>query len=140
MSDRKKNHRRDGTGPSQRQLRVGESLRHALAELLLRIEIDDDVLKDVPLTVSEVRPSSDLRQITVFIAPLGQNNKQDKDNRQEIIDALNRHQSYIRGQLSPKVTLKYMPELKFELDRSFDEYEKITGLLHSSKVAQDLES
>jgi len=133
MSDRKKNHRRDGTGPSQRQLRVGESLRHALAELLLRVEINDDVLKDVPLTVSEVRPSPDLRQITVFIAPLGH------DNREEIVEALNRHKSYIRGQLSPKVTLKYMPELKFKLDRSFDEYEKISDLLHTPKVAQDLD-
>lgn len=133
MSDRKKNHRRDGTGPSQRQLRVGESLRHVLAELLLRVEINDEVLKDVPLTVSEVRPSPDLRQITIFVAPLG------RDNRQEIVDALNRHKSFIRGQLSPKVTLKYMPELKFKLDRSFDEYEKISDLLHTPKVAQDLE-
>ncbi len=133
MSDRKKNHRRDGTGPSQRQLRVGESLRHALAELLLRVEIDDPVLKDVPLTVSEVRPSPDLRQITVFIAPLGH------DNREEIVEALNRHKSYIRGQLSPKVTLKYMPELKFKLDTSFDEFEKISDLLSTKKVAQDLE-
>ena len=133
MSDRKKNHRRDGSGPSQRQLRVGESLRHALAELLLRVEIDDDVLKDVPLTVSEVRPSPDLRQITVFIAPLGH------DNRQEIVDALNRHKGFIRGQLSPKVTLKYMPELKFKLDVSFDEYEKISDLLSTKKVAQDLD-
>ncbi len=137
MSDRKKNHRRDGprsgSGPSQRQLRVGESLRHALAELLLRVEINDDVLKDVPLTVSEVRPSPDLRQITVFVAPLG------RDNREEIVEALNRHKGFIRGQLSPKVTLKYMPELKFKLDISFDEYEKISDLLHTPKVAQDLE-
>ncbi|MCF6199968.1 MAG: 30S ribosome-binding factor RbfA [Hyphomicrobiaceae bacterium] len=133
MSDRKKNHRRDGTGPRKRQLRVGESRRHGLAELLLRVEVDDEVLKDVPLTVSEVRPSPDLRQITVFVAPLG------RDNREEIVEALNRHKSYIRGQLSPKVTLKYMPELKFKLDRSFDEYEKISDLLHTPKVAQDLE-
>ncbi len=133
MSDRKKNHRRDGAGPSQRQLRVGESLRHALAEILLRVEINDEVLKDVPLTVSEVRPSPDLRQVTVFIAPLG------RDNRSEIVEALNRHKSFIRGQLAPKVTLKYMPELKFRLDSSFDEYEKISNLLHTPKVAQDLE-
>ncbi len=133
MSTRKKNHRRDGTGPSQRQLRVGESLRHALAELLLRVEINDSVLKDVPLTVSEVRPSPDLRQITVFVAPLG------KDNRREIVDALNRHKSFIRGQLSPRVTLKYMPDLKFKLDTSFDEYDHINELLHSPKVAQDLD-
>ncbi len=133
MSERKKNHRRDGTGPSQRQLRVGESLRHSLAELLLRVEINDNVLKGVPLTVSEVRTSPDLRQVTVFIAPLGH------DNKQEIVDALNRHKSFIRGQLSPKVTLKYMPELKFKLDSSYDEYDHINKLLHSPKVAQDLD-
>ena len=136
-SDRKKNHRRDGprngSGPSQRQLRVGESLRHALAELLLRIEINDDVLTGVPLTVSEVRTSPDLRQVTVFVAPLGDH------DRQEIVEALNRHTKFIRGQLAPKVTLKYMPELNFKLDISYDEYEKITDLLRTNKVAQDLD-
>ncbi len=134
MSDRKKNHRRHDRGPGQRQLRVGESLRHALAELLLRVEINDPVLKDVPLTVSEVRPTPDLRLAIIFIAPLGRN-----EQRQDIIDALNRHKGFIRGQLSPKVTLKYMPDLKFKLDTSFDEYDHINELLHSPKVAQDLD-
>ena len=133
MSERKKNHRRDGTGPSQRQLRVGESLRHSLAELLLRIEINDEALSGVPVTVSEVRASPDLRQVTVFIAPLG------GENKEAVVKALNRHCRYIRGELSHKVTLKYMPELKFKLDSSFDEYEKISDLLHTPKVAQDLE-
>ena len=134
MSERKKNHRRDGVGPSQRQLRVGESLRHSLAELLLRIEINDEVLSGVNLTVSEVRTSSDLRQVTAFVAPLG------GENREEVVKALNRHCRYIRGELAHKVTLKYMPELKFKLDVSYDEYEKITDLLHTAKVAQDLDS
>jgi len=133
MSERKKNHRRDGVGPSQRQLRVGESLRHSLAELLLRIEINDETLKGVNLTVSEVRTSPDLRQVTAFVAPLG------GENREEIVKALNRHCRYIRGELAHKVTLKYMPELKFKLDVSYDEYEKITDLLHTPKVAQDLD-
>jgi len=133
MSERKKNHRRDGAGPSQRQLRVGESLRHSLAELLLRIEINDEALSGVPVTVSEVRASPDLRQVTVFIAPLG------GENKEAVVKALNRHCRYIRGELSHKVTLKYMPELKFKLDSSFDEYEKISDLLHTPKVAQDLE-
>ena len=75
MSERKKNHRRDGVGPSQRQLRVGESLRHSLAELLLRIEINDEALSGVNLTVSEVRTSPDLRQVTAFVAPLGGENR-----------------------------------------------------------------
>jgi ribosome-binding factor A len=134
MSSRKKNHRRDGAGPSQRQLRVGESLRHSLAELLLRVEINDADLKGVHLTVSEVRASPDLRQVTVFIAPLG------GERKQEVLAALNRHSRFIRGELSHKVTLKYMPELKFRLDSSYDEYEKINELLHSPKVVQDLKS
>ena len=134
MSERKKNHRRDGVGPSQRQLRVGESLRHSLAELLLRIEINDEVLTGVNLTVSEVRTSPDLRQVTAFVAPLG------GENRDAVVKALNRHCRYIRGELAPKVTLKYMPELKFKLDVSYDEYEKITDLLSTKKVAQDLDS
>ncbi len=133
-TDRRKNHRRADKGPSQRQLRVGESLRHALSEILLRVEINDVALRNVPLTVSEVRPSADLRQVIVFIAPLGKD-----EHRQEIIDALNRHKGFIRGQLSPRITLKYMPELKFRLDNSFDEYEHINQLLHSPKVAQDLD-
>ncbi|MCP4934928.1 MAG: 30S ribosome-binding factor RbfA [bacterium] len=133
MSDRKKNHRRDGVGPSQRQLRVGESLRHSLAELLLRIEINDEALSGVNLTVSEVRTSPDLRQVTAFVAPLG------GENREAVVKALNRHCRYIRGELAHKVTLKYMPELKFKLDVSYDEYEKITNLLHTPKVAQDLD-
>ena len=133
MSERKKNHRRDGVGPSQRQLRVGESLRHSLAELLLRIEINDEVLSGVNLTVSEVRTSPDLRQVTAFVAPLG------GENRDEVVKALNRHCRYIRGELAHKVTLKYMPELKFKLDVSYDEYEKITDLLSTKKVAQDLD-
>lgn len=134
MSGRKKDHKRNGTGPSQRQLRVGESLRHSLAELLLRVEINDDLLKEVPLTVSEVRVTPDLRQATIFIAPLGDGDKK------EIVSALNRHNRFIRGQLTPMVTMKHMPELKFRLDSSYDEYKKITDLLHSPKVAQDLES
>ncbi len=133
MSERKKNHRRDGVGPSQRQLRVGESLRHSLAELLLRIEINDEVLSGVNLTVSEVRTSPDLRQVTAFVAPLG------GENRDEVVKALNRHCRYIRGELAHKVTLKYMPELKFKLDVSYDEYVKITDLLSTKKVAQDLD-
>jgi len=133
MSTRKKNHRRDGVGPSQRQLRVGESLRHSLAELLLRIEINDEALSGVNLTVSEVRASPDLRQITAFVAPLG------GENKDGVVKALNRHCRYIRGELAHKVTLKYMPELKFKLDVSYDEYEKISDLLHSAKVAQDLD-
>ena len=134
MSDRKIDHRAGTRGPTQRQLRVGESLRHALAELLLRVEINDEALQDVHLTVSEVRTSPDLRQVTVFIAPFG------GDDNKAIVKALQRHCRFLRGELSPKVTLKYMPELKFRLDSSYDEFDKIKELLHSPHVAQDLDS
>ena len=122
------------TGPSQRQLRVGEALRHALAELLLRVEVNDPALKGVSLTVSEARPSPDMRHATIFVTPLG------GQHEQEVVDALNRHARFIRGELARKVTLRYMPELAFKLDASFDEYDHITELLHSPKVARDLKS
>jgi ribosome-binding factor A len=114
-------------------LRVGEALRHSLAELFLRVEIDDDRLRGVHVTVSEVRASADLRQATAFVTPLG------GERKDEVVEALNRHARFLRGELSPKVTLKYMPELKFELDTSYDEYAKINELLHSPKVARDLD-
>lgn len=134
MSSRKKDRQRDGRGPSQRQLRVGESLRHSLAELLLRVEINDPALSGVNITVTEVRATPDLRLVTAFIAPLG------GDNKEEVLEALNRHNRFIRGELSHKVTMKHMPELKFRLDKSYDEYEKINELLHLPRVAQDLKS
>ena len=127
-------HRRRDAGPSQRQLRVGESLRHSLAELLLRVEINDPDLNGIFLTVSEVRASPDLRQATAFISPLG------GDREKEVVDALNRHAKFIRGELAHKVELKYMPEISFKLDTSYDEYDHINDLLSSPKVARDLES
>jgi ribosome-binding factor A len=121
-------------GPSQRMLRVGEIIRHTLAELLLRTEINDPDLKGVHITVSEARPSPDLRHATIFVVPL-------KGEREaEVVAALNRHARFLRGELGHRIELKYVPEIVFKLDTSFDEYDKIDKLLHSPQVARDLKS
>ncbi len=119
-------------GPSHRVLRVGENIRHALAEILSRGEIRDETLDNVSITVTEVRCSPDLRNATVFVMPLG------GINEVEIVAALNANNKYIRGQLSKMVRMKYLPNLKFSSDHSFYEADHIEALLNSEHVAQDL--
>jgi ribosome-binding factor A len=119
-------------GPSQRQLRVGEVLRHALADILTRGDIRDPDLAGVSVTVTQVRPSPDMRFATVFVEPLGGR------NATQIIAALNRHKGFLRGELGHMITLKFTPELRFVEDTSFAEAEKIETILKSEKVARDL--
>lgn len=119
-------------GPSQRQLRVAENLRHELAQIFTRIDIRDDDLKGAIITVSEVRTSPDMRNATVFVMPLG------GQRADEIVEALERHKKFLRGELSHRVHLKYMPELHFKLDESFDNSGRIAAVLNSEKVSQDL--
>jgi ribosome-binding factor A len=126
----KKGHQKKG--PSQRQLRVAENLRHELSQIFTRIDIRDEDLLDVIITVSEIRTSPDMRQATVYVMPLGGKNKD------IVVEALSRHRKFLRGELSRKVTLKYMPELHFRLDETFDESGRISDVLNSKKVAQDL--
>ena len=122
-----------GKGPSQRMLRVGEQVRHALAEMLQRGEIRDDLIETTVISVSEVRMSPDLKIATAFVAPLG---AVDDD---AVVAALNRHARFIRGRMSPALRqMKYMPEFRFRLDTSYDNFEKINELLHSPEVARDL--
>jgi ribosome-binding factor A len=125
------NHRK--TGPTQRQLRVGELIRHALAEMLARGEVHDDVLATHAVTVSEVRMSPDLRLATIYIMPLG-----GKDLG-SVLSALDRNRKYIRGEIAHAVNLKFAPEIRFLADETFDEAERIDRLLASDKVRQDLE-
>jgi len=122
-----------GQGPSQRQLRVGEMLRHALAEVLQRGDISDPVLDTAIVTVPEVRMTPDLRHAICYVMPLG------GQHIDEIIKALERNRKFLRGELAHKVTLKYMPDLKFEIDRSFEEGDRIDRLLKSPEVTRDLE-
>ena len=125
--------RADGPmGPSQRQLRVGEALRHALAEVLNRNEIRDPDLDGVSVTVTQVKPSPDMRHATVFCEPLG------GQNAKEIVAALNRHKGFLRGEMGHRITMKFTPELRFVEDESFAEAQKIEDILRSERVARDL--
>lgn len=120
------------TGPTQRQLRVGEALRHALAEILRRGEIRDPDLAGISVTITQVKPSPDMRHATVFCEPLG------GKNAKAIIAALNKHKGYLRGEMGRLITMKFTPELRFLEDESFAEAQKIETLLKSSRVQQDL--
>ena len=123
-----------GKGPSQRQLRVGELIRHELARMLSRGEIHDDVLAAHVVTVPEVRMSPDLKIATAYVMPLG------GQNVEAIIESLAKHKKFIRAGIAQAVNLKYAPDLRFLKDRSFAESERIERLLASEKVKRDLGS
>ncbi|MDN5927657.1 MAG: 30S ribosome-binding factor RbfA [Hyphomicrobiales bacterium] len=121
-------------GSSQRQLRVGEQVRHALSEVLQRGDVRDDLLEAAVLSVSEVRMSPDLKIATAFVSPIG------AVDHEAAVEALNRHARFIRGRLSPALRqMKYMPEIRFRLDTSFDNFARIDRLLKSPEVARDLD-
>jgi ribosome-binding factor A len=121
-------------GPSQRQLRVGEMVRHALTVVLQRGEIPDPVIEKTVISITEVQMSPDLKIATVFLSPLGQKDPQ------PVIKALASHQKLIRGKVSQSLRqMKYMPEFRFRADTSFDNFARIDALLHSPEVARDLE-
>ena len=126
--------KQQNSGPGQRQLRVGEQVRHALAEVLQRGEVRDEVIESTVISISEVRMSNDLKVATAFVSPLGA-----KDDA-AVIDALNRNAKFVRGRISHTLSqMKYMPEVRFKLDTSFDNYAKIDALLRSPEVARDLD-
>ena len=119
-------------GPSQRQLRAGELIRHALVEIIQREGLREPALEGVSITVSEVRVSPDLKQATAFAAPLG------GAQQEEVIVALNRIAPYLRGLLGKKIAMKFTPTLKFRSDETFAEAERIDALLARPDVARDL--
>ncbi len=124
-----------GKGPSQRQLRVGEQVRHALSDLLRRGEVSDDLIEATVISVPEVRMSPDLKIATAFVAPLG------ASDEEAVVEALNRHARFIRGKMSPALRqMKYMPEFRFRLDTSYDNMSRIDELLRSPEVARDLDA
>lgn len=124
--------RRRPTGPSQRQLRVGEMLRHALADVLHQTAIRDPDLEGVSVTITQVRPSPDMRHATVFCEPLGGR------NAKAIVAALNRHKGFLRGQMGQRIAIKFTPDLRFVEDESFAEAQKIETILKSERVSRDL--
>ena len=119
-------------GPSQRQLRVAEEIRHILAGILLRGDLRDPALLGVSITVSEVRISPDLKNATVYSLPFG------KASVAEVMKGLNRSAPYLRSQVGHALNLRYAPTLNFVPDLSFDEAKHIDDLLRSEKVARDL--
>lgn len=122
------------TGPSQRQLRVGEQVRHAVAQVLSRGEIRDDVLNNTVVSITEVRMSPDLKIATCFISIVG------STDVQTVIKALANHAKFLRGRVAPQLRqMKYMPEFRFRPDTSFDNFAKIDALLRSPEVARDLQ-
>ena len=121
------------SGGGQRQLRVGEELRHGLAKILPEAETRDPILENASITVTEVRVSSDLRSATAFVMPLA------GANAAEILAALKRCSGFLRGLLAREVPLRYTPDLTFALDASFDQAERIHQLLRRPDVARDLQ-
>jgi ribosome-binding factor A len=122
-----------GRAPSQRQLRVGEIIRHALAEILQRGEVHDPDLEGMVVTVPEVRMTPDLRLATVFVMALG------GKGADTLVATLDRHRKFLRGEVAHRIDLRYAPDLRFRLDDSFDEGERIDSLLRSPDVKRDLD-
>jgi ribosome-binding factor A len=130
---RHKHHRDNAPGSgSQRQLRVGELVRHALAEMLTRGDVHDPVLESHMITIPEVRMSPDLRLATVYIMPMGGR------DAKAVIGAFERNKKFLRGEIAHRVNLKFAPDIRFRIDERFEEAERIDKLLHSPEVARDL--
>ena len=124
----------EGSGPTQRQLRVGELVRRAMSDALLRGDIHDPEFPNVPVTVGEVRMSPDLRNATVFVTPLG------GGDASALVKALQRNRKELRHIVTKSVQLKYSPDLKFVADTSYDQMDATRALLQSDAVQRDLGS
>jgi ribosome-binding factor A len=125
---------RDRTGPSQRQLRVGELIRHALSEMLVRGDVHDPVVETHLITIPEVQMTADLRLATIYVMPLGGR------DQAEVLAALDRNKRFLRGEVARRINLKFAPDIRFQIDPRFDEAERIEKLLRTPQVRRDLES
>jgi ribosome-binding factor A len=125
-------HRDQAAGGSQRQLRVGELIRHELADMLSRGGVHDPVIERHMITVPEVRMSPDLRLATIYVMPLGGHDEK------AVLEALDRHKRYVRGEIARRVNLKFAPEIRFRIDERFDEAERIEKLLRTPAIQRDL--
>jgi ribosome-binding factor A len=119
---------------SQRQLKVGELIRHEIANMLARGDVHDPVLEGRMITVPEVRMTADLRLATIYVMPLGGR------DQSEVIEALERNKKYLRGEIAHRINLKFAPEIRFRIDERFDEAERIEKLLRTPVVQRDLSS
>ncbi|QLP97132.1 MAG: 30S ribosome-binding factor RbfA [Rhodoblastus sp.] len=122
-----------GGETTQRMLRVAELIRHAVAEMLSRGVVEDDVLASHVVTVPGVKMSPDLKLATIYVMPLG---GKDTD---AVLKALERHKKFMRGEIAHRINMKFAPDLRFRMDESFDNASKIDALLASPKVKRDLD-
>ena len=120
------------SGPSPRQLRVGELVRHALAEMLARGEVHDPVIESHMITVPEVAMTPDLRLATIYVMPLG-----GRDG-EVVVAALENNKKFLRGEIARRVNLKFAPDIRFRIDERFDEAERIEKILRTPDVQRDL--
>jgi ribosome-binding factor A len=127
-------HRAPEKAPSQRQLRAGELIRHALAEIFARGEVHDPVIETHTITVPEVRVTPDLRLATVYVMPLGGR------DATEVLAALERNKRFLRGELAHRINMKFAPDIRFRIDERFDEAERIQKLLRTPEVKRDLDN
>jgi ribosome-binding factor A len=125
--------RDSGPNASQRQLRVGELVRHALAEMLTRGDVHDPVIERHMITIPEVKVTADLRLATVYVMPMG-----GKD-AEEVVAAFERHKKFLRAEIAHRINLKFAPDIRFRVDDRFAEAERIDKLLRSPEVKRDLE-
>ena len=128
-----RNQRQSEKAPSQRQLRVGELIRHALADMLTRGEVHDPILETTLVTIPEVRMTADLRLATIYVMPLG-----GKD-AEKVLEAFNRNRRFLRGEIAHHVNLKFAPDIRFLPDERFGEAERIEKLLRTPAVRRDIE-
>ena len=126
-------HFQNQAGPSQRQLRVGETIRRALSDVLMRGDLHDPDLAGVSITVGEVRTSPDLRVATVYVLPLG------GGNADTVLAALNRSRAELRRSINKALTLKFSPELRFQLDQTFDQMDQTRTMLGDDRVRRDID-
>jgi ribosome-binding factor A len=129
---RQKHHRENTPGGSQRQLRVGELVRHAMADMLTRGEVHDPVIEGHLITVPEVRMSTDLRLATIYVMPMGGR------DAEAVVAAFERHKKFLRAEIAHRINLKFAPDLRFRIDEQFAEAERIDKLLRSPQVVRDM--
>ena len=129
-----KNKHHDGSGPTQRQLRVGELIRRTLSDVLMRGDIHDPDLTAMSITGGEVRTSPDLKIATAFVMPLG------GEGQENLIEILARNKSELRRIIGRKAGLKFTPDLRFRLDETFDRIEETRRLFEQEEVRRDVEN
>ena len=132
MSRKKSTHSREAPSVSQRQLRVGELVRHAVADMLARGDVHDPVIEVHMITIPEVRVTADLRLATIYVMPLGGR------DAEEVVAAFERHKKFLRAEIAHRINLKFAPDIRFRVDDRFAEAERIDKLLRSPDVQRDL--